>query len=312
MIEKWLIQFQNEENQFIITEMAKKYSLSKEEYIHLVNLLIYYYSISTTPNTLKAVQVICIKLKEFGNDLKKHQTHNLFKECLSVFLKGEQEQTGNFNKINNFLEEGFLFHSFNPAFLPQINEKGLIVKEKPWDLEEVEEIRKIFWNKLHKNVFGLYQGRKLTPVFFANNLLSSSYYGLSSPTFFRKFIENNPKYFDVFFRRDYPKAKESIENLCSVLDSEEKKKVFSFFEKYWDFFTTPDLAYVAVSTKQKLGIAKNPPPRNPNESEIDYLLRRILLVNNEMMSVDIARDQLEIFSYQSFAMVPYSNEKTIV
>lgn len=311
MIDKWLTEFQKNENQFIITEMARKYSISKEEYIHLVNLMIYYYAISTTPNTLEAVQTIYNKLKEFENDIKKHHTHNLFQECLSLFLKEEQEKSGNLERIKAFLQEGFVFHSFNPAFLPQINEKGLIVKEKPWNLEEVEIVRQIFLKKFHKNVFGLYQGREKTPIFFANNLLSSAYYGLSSPTFFRKFIENDPTYFDVFFRKDYAKARESIENLCSPLEDYEKNQVLAFFQKYWDFFTSSNLSFVAITTREKLGITETPLEKRTNEGEIDYLVRKIIEVKNEMIKENIAREKLEIFSHQSFSIVPYTNEKTI-
>lgn len=309
MIEEWLIEFQNKENQLILTEMAKKYSLSKEEYVHFINLMMYYYIIHTTPNTLEIVPVVLNKIKEHAKEVEKHQTHTLFKDCISIFLQMEQQKNGNLEKITEFLKKGFVFHSFNPAFLEQINQKGLIVKEKPWDLEEVEEVRKIFGNKIHRNVFGLYQGRELTPVFFANNLLSSAYYGLSSPTFFRKFIENKPMYMDVFLKRDYPKALESIESLSSSLESHEKERVMNFFHKYWNFFASEEFPYMAITTKEKLGIKDTALERLPEEDEKDYVLRRILNVKNEMISVDISREKLEIFSYQTFSIKSHTNEK---
>lgn len=311
MIADWLTEFNNNENQLIITEMAKKNALSKEEYLNLINLMIYYYVIASRPNTLEAVTTICNSIKIHRKDIEKHQSGSLFKDCISLFLESE-EKTGNLDKIENFINQGFLFHNFNPSFLNTINENGLSTKEKSWDLNEVEQIRKIFWNRDKKNIFGLYQGKEKTPIFFANNLLSSSYYGLSSPTFFRKFIENNPNYFNIFLNRDYQKAVESIENICIGLSPIEKKEVFAFFQKYWDIFATEEFPYMAISSNKKLGIPYTIPSRFPNETKAQYLLRRILNSKNETIKKDIPRTSLEIFSYQTFSFHPYTKEKHII
>ncbi len=308
MISEWLVQFNNTENQLIITELAKKYSLSREEYVNLINLMIYYYIITDNPNTLEAVSIICDRIAKYKNDISKHQNNFFFKECLSLFLT-QQEEKGNLNRIENFLNQGFLFHSFNSAFFPLINTQGLMSEEKPWDLEEVERVRKIFLKNSNKNIFGLYQGKEKTPIFFANNLISSAYYGISSPTFFRKFIENKNKYFNIFSNRDYEMAKESIKELCEGLNENDRAIVFSFFQKYWDFFAEDNLPYVAISTKEKLNIENTIPSKLPNEKETDYILRRILETKNEMLHINISRNLLEIFSYQTFSFSTYTNKK---
>ncbi len=311
MIADWLEEFNSSENQLIITEMAKKYSLSREEYLNLINLMIYYYVITTKPNTLEAITTICNHIKTYRESIEKHQSGSLFKDCLSSFLETE-EKNGNLNKAEQFINQGFLFHSFNSSFFSTIHEKGLSSKEKPWNLEEIEQIRQIFWKRDKKNIFGLFKAKEKTSVFFAESLLSASYYGLSSPTFFRKFIENNPKYFNVFLNRDYKKAVESIENLCIGLDPTEKKTVLIFFQKYWNIFASEDFPYIAISTKEKLGISPTIPDKFPNETQTQFLLRRILNGKNEILSQDVARDSLEIFSYQDFSFKPYTNEKHIV
>lgn len=309
MIAEWITEFNNRDNQLIITEMAKRKELSKEEYINLINVLLYYYVITNKPNTLEAVTIICDKLKQYQEDIKKHQNHLFFRDCLSIFLEKERKD-GNLEKTNSFLQQEFVFHSFNGAFLPNIREKGLIVKDKPWNLEEVEQIREIFTKINKKNVFGLYQGREKTPVFFANNLFSSAYYGISSPTFFRKFIENSPQYFNVFVNRDYEAAQQSITNLCISLEEQERKIVFDFFHKYWDIFTSSNLPCVAISTKKKLNIKCSILEKLPSETEVEYILRRLSDTKNEMLHENVKTEDLEIFSYETFTFIPYTNEKT--
>lgn len=310
MIKNWIQEIFLQDNQLIITEMSKRYSLSNEEYSNLINLMLYYYSITTFPNTLEAVTFICNEIQKYKEEIEKNQNCHLFESCISEFLKQELEKNGNLQKTGNFLNEGFVFHSFNAAFLDTINSKGLIAKEKPWNLEEVEMVRSIFQKKNQKNIFGLYQGRSETPIFFANNLTSSAYYGLSSPTFFRKFIENKPKYFNVFLNRDFNKASESIEEVCNGLSSEEKDTVFEFFHKYWNIFTSEKYPCIAISTKEKLGVDTTPLQRRDNEDDFRYYLRQILDTKNIMLHQDIPRESLEIFSYQSFSFVSNINKKT--
>lgn len=307
-MKNWIQELLEEENQFIITEISKKYSLSNEEYSNLINLMIYYYGFTSFPNTVEAVTFICNEIKNYQEEIRKNQNCHLFESCIHDFLEKELKSTGNLQKVASFLKEGFVFHSFNTAFLDTINEKGLITKEKPWSLEEVEEIRTIFQKKNQKNIFGLYQGRGETPIFFANNLVSSAYYGLSSPTFFRKFIENKPQYFNVFLNRDYAKAKMSIEELCVELTEEEKNTVFKFFQKYWNIFTAEKFPCLAISTKEKLGIDPTPLERREGEIDLQYYSRQILETKNIMMHKDIPRESLEIFQYESFTFVPSKSQ----
>lgn len=304
---------ESQENQFIIEELAKKYSLSSIEYISLINILMYYYCISNNPDTLVIAKLICEKILKYREHFKINQTGEFFTSCLNEIVTRECiiDRTNTLSNLQKLVNEGLIFHSFNSAFFDRINTQGLIVKEKPWNLEEIENVRKIFYEKENYNVFGLYQGKISTPIFFADTLISSPYYGLSSPTFFRKFIENKPEYFNVFLNRDYLKAKESIEKLCSILGDEEKNTVFKFFNKYWNLFTNGELPYVAISTKEKMGIKSYQSEQFPNEPLEQYYLRCLLSGRNHMIKTDIDRDKLELFSYSHLSFSPKIKEKNI-
>lgn len=312
MLERINDKFSDSETQFIIQEVAKKYQLSQFEYLSLIDILLYYFCISSQPDTLHITKLICDKITIHRDRLALNQTNDLFVECLAEIIK--QEITIDKNAVNNietFIREGIIFHSFNATFFDKINTQGLVVKDKPWSLDDIESIRKLFQKYGKGNIFGLYQGRSATPIFFANALVSSPYYALSSPTFFRKFIENKKEYFNVFLNRDYPSAKKSIEELCSNLSLEEQKQVFDFFNKYWSLFTNGELPYVAISTKEKLGIESQTLERRTDEDLIEYYVRCLLQSNNYMIKDDIPREKLELFSYGNLSIIPKEKEKNI-
>ena len=89
MFKNWIENLFLEENQFIITEMAKKYNLSNEEYSNLVNLMMYYYIIQNNPNTLDAVSTVCEQIQKHREEIQKNQNCYLFLPLLlnsKVFL----------------------------------------------------------------------------------------------------------------------------------------------------------------------------------------------------------------------------------
>lgn len=313
MLEAIKNNFSNENNQLIIQEISKQYHLSSLEYISLINILMYYYSISANPNTIDTVQYVCSQIIKYREKLKINQTNELFDNCLSDLISKELkfDRNSTINNLEKLVNEGLVFHSFNAAFFDKINQDGLIVKEKPWNLEDIEKVRKIFQNRNKKNIFGLYQGREATPIFFANTLATSPYYSLSSPTFFRKFIENKPEYFNVFLNRDFDKAKQSIIELCTVLNEEERKIVYSFFNKYWELFTNNELPYIAISTKEALEVQDNKLSRLPSEPLEYYYLRCLLSNHNYMFKNNIDRNKLQLFSYKRLTLIPSVKEKSI-
>ena len=310
MIQKWMQELTQEDMQLLLPEIAKKASLSRAEYVNLIDILFYHFVVNGTLHTTENITFIVNKIIENRNLIQKNQNSSCFTSCLEHFLKQAYEVDPKFTRLEEFLASGFLFHSFNKAFYPTIEEKGLVLKEKPWDLEKIEQIRNIFKKAHQKNIFGYYQGREETPIFFSSNLVSSPYYGLSSPTFFRKFVEHKAEYFNAFLNRDYESALASIKELILPLQEEEKRIVFSFFQEYWQAFATEELPCVAISTKEKLGIKEEVPPKIEEDS-ISYYLKRIVTVKNYMIGKNIDRESLEIFDYQTLSFFPKQKEKNI-
>ncbi len=308
-MQKWFFEFTKEDTQLLLAAMKEKYQLSKEEYLNLIDILFYYFVVNGPLHTFENITFICNEIIKNRELIEKNQNSRCVQTCLLHFMEEARKEDPEFRKLEQFLEEGILFHSFNGAFKDTIQEKGLILQEKPWDLEEIERIRAIFQKYQNRNIFGYYQGRKETPIFFARNLVSSPYYGLSSPTFFRKFIENQPKYFNVFLNRDYDKAVESMQELTQPLSEEERKEVFQFFQKYWEYFSAEEYPWIAVSTFDKLGL--KPEKREYEGTKEEVLLKRLLDTGNIMVHENIPRENLELFSYETFTFLPSTKQKNI-
>lgn len=179
--------FSNPKLQTIIARTQDQYHLTVEEDINLKSLLL------TTFLLTRDELAIYSHFNTIINGILKDRSKNNFEEILNQIIdtifQNNQNDFGLAQKlIYNSILDGYCFHSFNASFLPTIQKKGLIIKEKPWDNKAIEKVRKLFSNHGIKDVFGLYQGKKETPIFFANNLKSSRFYAYSSPTWFRHFV----------------------------------------------------------------------------------------------------------------------------
>lgn len=304
--------FNNEDSSLIFKSMKEKYELSNLEYLNLIAIFMTYVIISKNPEIPSTCVTICNTILKYRHRSNENINSQIFYECINTFVINELSiDSKNEERILKNLESGLLFHSFNSSFLPKIQEQGLVLHDKPWNLNEVEKIRMIFKKYGIQNIFGMYQGKIETPIFFSNQLCSSPYYGLSSPTFFRKFIENDKSYFNVFLNRDREMAIDSIKKLCFPLTEEEKKYVYNFFSKYWTYFASDDLPCIAIANKKDMGIQQPLPIRHFGESTDSYITRCFMQQSNVMIKNDIPRDRIEIFSYENLAFVDYEKNKNI-
>lgn len=303
--------FKQEDTGIILKQMKTEYNLNNIEYLNLVAIFMTYITISTNPDIPSTCNFICTIILKYRDRQNDNINSEIFSDCIMSFVNNELKTNNSEIKIIKQIEDGIFFHSFNATFYPRINEYGLIVHDKPWNLEEIEEIIKIFKRYGISNIFGMYQGRTETPIFFSSHLATSPYYGLSSPTFFRKFIENDSCYFNTFRDRNYETAKESIEMLCMPLNENERKYVYLFFKKYWNYFASEELPCIAITTGEQLNCKQKLPNRFENESSSTYISRCLLQQYNLMIKQDIPRDSIEIFSYENLAFLEMEKKKNI-
>ena len=287
------LNFNDNIKDFLVIIREQKH-LTDYEYVNLISLLVLKQII--THNTITELDVTTLINIIRNKDNKKfiNDNNQVYYQAIKYIVEEYFNNTGvsntSYSEIMNNWFNGYLFHTLNDSFVNEINENGLVLNNKPWDIEEIKRIKKIF----NKAIFGISNAED-NIIFFARSLTSSPYYGLTSPTFFRKFVENDPHNINIFLNRDLYSSNESIIELCRKynITGEEYDYVLNFFKKYWLVYANNRLPSLLLKKRDKVTI-----PDMPDGDVCQYVVDKIYADSrNEMFKHDIPRDELIIFSY---------------
>lgn len=299
--------FFTEEIKEYIFLLKEKEHLSNYQYINLIALLLTQIIITRKPINNKDInyfnKLISLKSPIINNNSQAY--NSAIEYIVNNYFTEYGISKESFNTIINNWFNGYLFHSLNNYFISSIDEKGICQNHLPWDIEEISKVRKI----LNKPIFGLFNGRN-KGIFFTTNLKTSPYYALTSPTYFRKFIENKPEYLNTYLNRDLSLAHQSIEKLCqdNHLTIEDQHYIINFFKKNWLIFDNKILPSVLLK-KRNTNISLEYPCNNVVKHVIELIIKDDKHVH---FTEDIARENLIIFSYDSLETINnYINKKTI-
>lgn len=300
-----MFEFSNETKEYL-SIVKKQYQLSNYEYTNLLSLLLTRRIITHDAESIDDINYFIQLIINNRNRTIINDNTNIYNGAIQYIVTnyfntyGISEDT--FKHITNNWFNGYNFHTLNSVFVKDIDAEGIKLDNKPWDVNEIKEVIRV----LKRNIFGMFNGN--TGVFFASNLKTSPYYGLSSPTFYRKFVENKPEYLNVFLDRNLFRANESIQKLCDTqnLTDEERDIIVDFFKKYWLAYASEELPCVLMRKRKKTSDIPYPSTNVVNYT-IDLITKDD---NNTYIKNDIARDELEIFSYEALGIVSqYTKEK---
>ena len=283
----------------IINLDIKDFSLEKK--LKLKSLIIMYLIMTRDDNNIDNLSNILIEL------LKKDKNYRVNNESyINILIKfALTEGFDSKTIINNYINKGYYYHSTNGAFLKSISNTGLILKNKPWDLKELELIKNIFSKRNKKDIFGLYQGEENTPIYLASSLASSSYYAISSPTWFLHFVSGGMKNStydrEAYRNRDYDACLKNVSNLINEykLDNEESKIVIEFFNKYYNILglnKEPILLLIKRDYIDKEPINTN---KKSDETQFEYIKRTLneYCSRNIMLKENINKEDIIIINY---------------
>lgn len=300
-----MFEFSNETKEYL-SIVKKQYQLSNYEYVNLLSILLTRRIITHEAESIDDINYFIQLIINNRNRTIINDNTNIYNGAIQYIVTnyfntyGISEDT--FKHITNNWFNGYNFHTLNSVFVKDIDAEGIKLDNKPWDVNEIKEVIRV----LKRNIFGMFNGN--TGVFFASNLKTSPYYGLSSPTFYRKFVENKPEYLNVFLDRNLFRANESIQKLCDAqnLTDEERDIIVDFFKKYWLAYASEELPCVLMRKRKKTSDIPY-----PSTDVVNYTIDLITKDdNNTYIKNDIARDELEIFSYEALGIVSqYTKEK---
>lgn len=266
----------------------KQYQLTNYEYTNLILIILNGLLITGELEKENIKYYIDLIISNRNNPIKNNNKF-MFEKSIAYIVNnyfnkyGENEEC--FDLLINNIKNGFYFHAFNHCFFNKFNEEGIVLEDKAWDITDIKRIKDI----LGKNIFGISNGED-NLLFLSTNLSISPYYGLSSPTFFRKFIERDPKYLNIYLERDIKSCYESINELCknSNINDEDKYFIIHFFKKYWALFGNNELPAILLLPKENDSITID----YNKESIINYLCSNS---RTKIIRENLSRNQFYLF-----------------
>ena len=213
--------------------------------------------------------------------------------------------------INNYIVDGYYFHSTNGAFYNYINTKGLILKDKPWDIKEMQKIKNIFSKYNKKDIFGLYQGEERTPIYLDTNISSSAYYSVSSPIWFLYFtsggMNNKNSLKEAYRKRNYDECLKNIYKVVKECDltKEETDKVIEYFNKQYSIFGLNMEPLLLLIKRKSVNEERINETKLDNESELEYVKRMMNLYcsQNIMLKRNIEREEIILIEYNKLKKI---------
>ena len=279
--------------------LVKEEGLTKYEELTLESLLITYMIMTRKQDDIIYLSKNLTKMiRSNKDDLSININYPKYLDYIIDYLYNKNESL---NIIDNYLKNGYLFHTFNSGFTSDIMNNGLrsdLIDPK------MDLVNKIFLSHGKKDIFGLSKTSLNQKIFLASSLKSSAYYGINSPSWFRTFIEggfsNRGKVsFDI---NNYSKALELVNLNIKIynLTKEESLVVLDFFNYYYNLLITKEYPKIALVKRNKISSFKIL-ERLPNEDDKSYL-KRLIHFNTEndyIIRENINKEDITIISYIS-------------
>ena len=168
--------------------------------------------------------------------------------------------------IRNYVENGYVFHSFPSARKESVQRDGFTRVEKLWEHEQLKEIVDIFQEQGVLKALGGYG-------FYTEDITKGKSYvehdpekiffhTLCSPEWFKILtsathtISNSSLETSPFFLKNYDACKQNVIDLCNNagISHEDKQKVATLFKQSWSVLGQPELT-TALIPRKKVGKA---------------------------------------------------------
>ncbi len=180
--------------------------------------------------------------------------------------------------LKNYVENGYVMHSFPGATEQSIRTYGFSSSERIWDNKEIMEIAHIFEEKNVIAPVGAYSHYSGGGMYVENNPRQMYWHGLSAPEWFKWFTSanhnrNSSKIDESpYYLRNYDGCKQNVMDLCNnaELNEEEMQKVMEMFEKNWKLLGTERMC-VSLIPKSVIGKANIEDAIIPGQSAIETI-----------------------------------------
>ena len=195
--------------------------------------------------------------------------NSLLGELIRVKLKlTDKTSYENKRKILVYLYEeyivnGYMFHSFPSTFKDLVEEKGLDPKDYIYPVFYMKKLYYIFKNHKYDDMIPKYLLEQITSIAMTDSPAMAYYYAFRSPQYFCELTATSKYYKDkkeydkeAYYRKDKEACKNNLVLLAKHLNMTEKEEetVLTAFEKQWNILDASNsLPQIAFISRKEVG-----------------------------------------------------------
>ena len=195
--------------------------------------------------------------------------NSLLGELIRVKLKlTDKTSYENKRKILVYLYEeyivnGYMFHSFPSTFKDLVEEKGLDPKDYIYPVFYMKKLYYIFKNHKYDDMIPKYLLEQIASIAMTDSPAMAYYYAFRSPQYFCELTATSKYYKDkkeydkeAYYRKDKEACKNNLVLLAKHLNMTDKEEntVLTAFEKQWDILDASNsLPQIAFISRKEVG-----------------------------------------------------------
>ena len=194
-----------------------------------------------------------VSLEQITNTYENHETLTLSLDNFLIKLTARKLNLENTNTIenkrtiliyiyDNYIVNGYCFHSFPSCFKNLVERDGLIQEIDTKELNTLKRINYIFTNHKYPNFLGRDLTSKTRAIYITDSPAMAYYYAIRSPEYLANLTGLSNYYKNIsdinkesFYLKDYNECKNNLKKMCEHLKmtSKEETAILKTFSKEW-------------------------------------------------------------------------------
>lgn len=159
---------------------------------------------------------------------------------------------------DNYIVNGYMFHSFPSTFKELVEEKGLDANDYSYPIFYMKKLYYIFKNHKYTDMIPEYLLEQITSISITDSPAMAYYYAFRSPQYFcnlvatSKYYKDNSEYdHEAYYRKDMEACQNNLLLLAKHLNMTDKEKetLLTAFKKQWDLLDAsnalPEIAFIS-------------------------------------------------------------------
>lgn len=159
---------------------------------------------------------------------------------------------------DNYIVNGYMFHSFPSTFKELVEEKGLDANDYSYPIFYMKKLYYMFKNHKYTDMIPEYLLEQITSISITDSPAMAYYYAFRSPQYFcnlvatSKYYKDDSEYdYEAYYRKDMEACQNNLLLLAKHLNMTDKEKetLMTAFKKQWDLLDAsnalPEIAFIS-------------------------------------------------------------------